>query len=161
MIDPATGVGLQVASSLYSFGKSRKAAKQAKKAGRAAAKLIKEETAETLRRKEIADAFVEGEGVARLAASGMRLSGTPNDYLNFLAEQRDLENAWTMRSGKLRAKQAKYTGTAQADALRDQGIMDLMGAGMNIYQTVQRGLTSPIYGRNTSESLTVKPLGGK
>ena len=71
------------------------------------AKYIMEETAEQVRRERISLGQLLGEGYAAVSASGLRQSGSPANYLDFLETEGNKNIRWLERSGMMRAKAAK------------------------------------------------------
>ena len=76
MVWPAIAAGIAVAGQLYSANESKEAAREADATARMSARFVREETEETVRRQGITDELERGRGVARVAAAGLRGSGT-------------------------------------------------------------------------------------
>ena len=116
------------ASILGGFAGKRSARKQA----RENAKLIRMETAETLRRTRAQDAQVLGRTTALAAASGVRNSGTVSNYLDAMRGEQIANIDWIQKS----ANQAIRAGRRAADMQGTQSMLSGLTGGL---QTLTQG----------------------
>ncbi len=131
--------GATIISGVSSIIGGQKADKKAREAGRANARLIKEETAESIRRAEAQFDRQYGNTVAAIGASGVTFSGTPTDYLRQMQTEQNKQLAWMEKSGKLRAKAARKQGSyvgSQARAQGMQGGIQAIGGAASYLQSV-------------------------
>jgi len=114
MVDPGTAatavaIGSQVFGGLSARKKSRKA-------GRRAAKYILAENAEKIRRDKISNEQSYGRAYAGRAASGFQITGSIQDRLEFMKDQQEKEIDWSIKSAKMRARQAKKDGASVGES---------------------------------------------
>lgn len=94
--------------------------------------LERRELDEQIRRQKLKDTSVRGEALARTAASGKRVEGSAQDYLDFIETEQQTQLAWTETAGASRIRLNKQAAINQARALkirarakRDESIMGL------------------------------------
>lgn len=90
-------------------------------------KAIKEETAETVRRRGKEFAQKESFGTTRAVASGLKSSGTIDKYLSEMATEHEKEIAWTKKSGKSRQEIATAKGELEFEKIRSQARQERAG----------------------------------
>jgi len=120
------------AKGINSLVQGNKQAKAAKKAGRESAAIIREQTAEAVRRAERQQKYVMGETTAGIAASGIHMSGSAKSYRDSMYEEMERNIAWTQRAGDMQAQQALKQGGYAASAAKAQGISGAIGAAGSI-----------------------------
>ena len=86
-------------------------------AGKDAEKAADKETAENIRRASAEDKAKLAENRARIAASGVQLSGSPSLYLNEMEKENKRQTGWMKRAGD-----------SQADALSSAGKTAAIGS---------------------------------
>ena len=133
-------MGAQVAMSAYG---SYSASKKAKEAGKQAAKLIKAETKESLRRAR--NQFIEtrGKAVSSIGASGVQMSGSPANYVGQMQTEFKKQQAWTRKSGQMRASAAKKGGADMASSIQQQGLLSAINTGLSWYTNSSQGQAAP------------------
>ena len=114
------GVGLALAA--YQTFSALRSKKKAKRAGKKAARLIMEETQETLRRLKLDQKNTLGTLTARAGASGVRMGGSTAAYRDRMTMEMQQELDWTLRAGQTRARQAKKQGGYVGQAAGNQGV---------------------------------------
>ncbi len=131
--------GSSIVSGISSIIGGQKADNKAREAGRANARLINEETAESIRRAEAQFDNQYRNTVVAIGASGVKFSGTPAAYLRKMQTEQNRQLAWMEKSGKLRAraarKQGGYVGS-QAQAQGMQGGIQAIGGAASYLQSV-------------------------
>jgi len=147
MVWPVIAAVAGIGSALYSSSTARsgaeKADERAGKAGRAARDFIREETAETLRRKAITDALEHGQGMSTIAAAGLRGSGSTGAYMDFLRTEREKTNAWTLRAGELKAVAARKGAAIDTSGLKAQSTLYALQAVQQTATAFDRGFGGP------------------
>ena len=106
MADPVTMamMGLKVGQGLVGFGSSRKKSKEAKRQARAQARQLRREFR-----------IIEGETRTRVGASGVRMQGTPQTYIQGMQQEH-----------RRQVRAVRKYGSAQASSIRKQGIASLI-----------------------------------
>lgn len=107
-----------------SLAGSYSAKKAAKTAGKYSSRNIMAETTEALRRNKAQFEQLEGSSLAGLGGAGIRkaVGGTADSYLGAMRDEFDLQQAWTLKSGQMRARAARKGAGAAADAFQNQAI---------------------------------------
>lgn len=123
-----------------------------KAAGDASSKYILQETKEQVRRERISLGQLLGEGHAAVSASGLRQSGSPKNYLDFLETEGNKKINWLERSGRLRARAARKGANIQASNFQNQGIQTMVGQGIQTYNLYQRSNPDSGYSSSASPS---------
>jgi len=114
-----------------------KAKRQAKRAGRYNAALIRAETAETVRRAQLQADEQLGGGIAATGGSGVRMQGTPQNYLQAMSDEQQRQIDWTQQAGEQRA-QAALRGASQAgSSAMTQGVLGATSSVFNYLGTIQ------------------------
>ena len=113
--------GASIVGGVSSIIGGNKAKQAAKDAGRANARLIREETSEQLRRTRREFAMMRGETAAMIGASGVKFRGTPAAYLMDMRQEQDRQLAFTERAGKKRARAARRQGSYIGQSAQMQG----------------------------------------
>lgn len=127
------GLGIAAASTITSLTGSSKARKAAKKATKKNAQAIRLETAESVRRQEIANKRQLAQGVANVGASGARMTGSPQDYLSFVEGEQHRQLNWMKESGERQAQIMRKTGQDMATQQKYQGISSAVNIWSNAY----------------------------
>lgn len=127
MVWPA--IAMAAASTMIGLSGSRKSAKAAKEAAKMNARSIRLETAESVRRQEIANQRQIQQGVANVGSSGVRMSGSPQEYLSFVEGEQHRQLNWMKASGERQARIMRKTGQNMATQQKYQGI----GSAVNIW----------------------------
>lgn len=112
---------------LTGVDKTKKAAEMARELAALNVKAIGEETAETVRRKGKEFARTESLGTARAAASGLKTSGSIDEYLSEMASEHGKEIEWTKKSGKSKQEIAKAKGELEFERIRSQARQERAG----------------------------------
>lgn len=143
----AIGAGVSIAGGY-------KASKKAKKAGRYNANLIRQETAEAVRRSKAQLSETLGYTRAAIAASGVQMSGSAKAYTEAIDIEGRKQIGWIEKAGGLRAKAAKRSGTYIAGQAFSQGLQSGINQGISAFNYYQ--YTSP----NSSSSQNYNMAGG-
>lgn len=123
--------GAALAKGAYDAYQGQEQAKDAEESGRASAALIREETAEEVRRLERENDYVMGRVRALQGASGIQANtGTAKIYRDAMQGEMQREIDWTKRAGESRAKIAHDTGQYTASAAKSRGASSLIGSGI-------------------------------
>ena len=113
--------------------------KDARRAGRASARFILEETGETLRRKGIENRNIMGAARVAQGASNLQFSsGSQSQYATFLSKELQRRDYWTERAGGLRAAAAKRGANITGDAALNRGISSGIGYGLQAFSFAQQ-----------------------
>ena len=102
--------------------------KAARRQARENAKLIRMETAETLRRTRAQDAMVLGRTTALAANSGVMRSGTVTNYMDAMRSEQIANTDWIQKS----ANQAIRAGKRSAEIMGNQSMLQGFTGGMSI-----------------------------
>lgn len=122
--------GISAVSSIYG---GREGAKAAEKAGKEAAALIRQETAESVRRAQAQNRQTEGATVATIGGSGVKMSGSTQNYYNAMVSENQSQVDWLQYSGDKRAEQAIKQGGYVSDQSKFSGFQGaLSGIGMMV-----------------------------
>ena len=124
------GIALGITSVIGGLAGSSSSSTKAKKAGKIAANLVREETAEELRRMDRDFAQLEGRAVTSVGASGIHMDGSSLNVIKDMESEFGRQREWTERSGEMRAKQARSSGNATASNIRYSGLSQAVG-GLN------------------------------
>lgn len=122
--------GISAVASIYGGVEGAKAAEQA---GKEASTLIRQETAESVRRSKAQNRQVEGATVATVGGSGVKMSGSTQNYYNAMVLENQSQTDWLQYSGDKRAEQAIKQGGYVADQSNFSGFQGaLSGIGMMV-----------------------------
>ena len=112
-----------------------KAKKAAKRAGKFNARMIREETNESIRRFDLRQKQIQGQTASIIGGSGVAASsgGTARNYLNSMQIESNKQREWIQRSGDMRAKLARQTGQRTGDQFAQNAIMGAFNTGANWY----------------------------
>lgn len=138
---------ISILSTGYQIRANQKARQQQKRANREAQKIadrnarrIEAETQEKARRTALQQERAESRALAKAAASGVSVEGSPEDFLAFMGEEHARQLGWLKRSGRSRADLArmegKYSaaqGRAQLAGMRSQAASDVVSGAGNTY----------------------------
>jgi len=123
---------LPIIGSIVSAGMSIFGAMSDKKAGKANAALIKEETAESRRRLADVQKIIAGEAVAKGAASGVKVGvGSQALFIKTLKSKQAAELSFLESSGASRAEIEEKIGQAKATQGFGKAFGSLLGAGVS------------------------------
>lgn len=134
MVWPAVAAGVSIASSLYSGLSGKKAQKAAAKTARMNAKLIQQETAETIRRTRMQNEQMLGQTKVMQAAAGVANRGTVTEYRDFMEDEQQRQLDWTQRAGDQQAAIVKRGGQLQGNQAMTQGVLGALGTLSSAYQ---------------------------
>lgn len=122
--------GFSAASSFLSgvsgFKSSRKASESAMNTAKYNANLIKQQTAEQVRRAQMQQDQLLGESRAAIGGSGVTNSGSPAQYLQAIETEGSRQIDWMEKSGSMQADLAIRQGKQAANAYDAQGTMGLI-----------------------------------
>lgn len=120
---------------------------RAEEAGRRAVALIREETAEEIRRTRREFDVVFGQQQAILGVSGARTTiGTPYVQTEALRQEQSLQLAWLERAGELRARAAEASGQYVAQQQFASGVGGGLQAFGQAYQSYYAPKRDPVTG---------------
>ena len=131
MVWPAIiAAGVQTGLSLMG---GKKGSDAAKKAGKLNAANIRAETAETIRRTELQNQAKVGSAIAGVGGSGVRMDGTPNNYLSAMQTEQQTQVDWMQDAGERQARIARETGGQVASASMLSGVTNAASIWSNAY----------------------------
>ena len=110
---PIALAAVSVASSLYSHMGASKANREAKRAAKAQANFIRQETAETIRRAEIGNKRTAKNATAASYGSNVLMTGSNQRYIQDMQAEMARELAWTKRAGTMAADAASKGANVQ------------------------------------------------
>ena len=124
----AIGVGLQVASMLQGASARRRAGRAARHVARLNAINDEMSEVEEISRLRYMHRRERGATMARMAAAGITLQGSPMDYLEEMDSVRDREIDWIRTSGRSRRRAIIAEGEAAARGANIQARSQTMSA---------------------------------
>lgn len=131
------GTAYQIQANQKAQRQQRRANREAKKIADRNAQRIEAETQEKARRTSMQQGRAESRALAKAAASGVSLEGSPDNYLAFMGEEHARQLGWLRKSGRSRAELAQMKGKhsaaqgrARLAGMRAQAASDVVsGAG--------------------------------